>query len=367
AHPQSQRVLGVVDVGVSLAESDRGLAALGRQTALTAGLGLAVLAAGVGFFARRIVTRPVAALVDATRHIGAGELDHHIPLGSAADDEIGLLARSFNSMTDSLARAREEIRALLEGLEDQVEQRTAALREAQSQLAQSEKLSSLGRMAASIAHEINNPLAGILTFARLLVRGLEDGAGGFDREAALRHLRLVEREAGRCTAIVRNLLEFARQRPLALGPTDVNAAVEEALSLVAHQLALKGVAVEKSLEPLPRVSADFGQLRQAFVNIALNAGDAMAGGGRLAVSSGAAGDRLEVCFEDTGSGIAPEHLKHIFDPFFSTKEKGTGLGLSVVYGIVRRHGGDLDVRSEVGKGTAVRVRLPLSAAPAESA
>jgi two-component system, NtrC family, sensor kinase len=366
AHPESQRVLGVVDVGISLAEIDRGLSGLGRQTAQAAALGLLVLAAGVAFVARRIVTRPVAELMDATRRIAEGDLEHRIALGPAEDDEIGLLARSFNGMTDSLARARAEIRELMQGLETKVEQRTSALRDAQAQLGQSEKLASLGRMAASIAHEINNPLAGILTFAKLIIRTLEDDGEAVDREVLLRHLALVEREAGRCTAIVRNLLEFARQRPLALAPTDVNAAVEEALSLVAHQLSLKGVALAKRLEPLPPVPADFGQLRQAFVNVALNAGDAMAGGGRLTVASRAlAGGGVEVCFEDTGVGIPEEHLARIFDPFFSTKEKGTGLGLSVVYGIVQRHGGDLDVRSRVGEGTTMRIRLAAGAAARE--
>jgi two-component system, NtrC family, sensor kinase len=358
AHPESQRVLGVVDVGISLAEIDRGLRGLGRQTALAAALGLLVLAAGVGFVARRIVTRPVGELMHATRRIAEGDLEHRIPLRPAEDDEIGLLARSFNGMTDSLARARAEIRELMEGLETKVEQRTVALRDAQAQLAQSEKLASLGRMAASIAHEINNPLAGILTFAKLIIRTLQEDGEAVDREVLLRHLALVEREAGRCTAIVRNLLEFARQRPLTLAPTDVNAAVEEALSLVTHQLSLKGVALEKRLEPMPPVPADFGQLRQAFVNVALNAGDAMAGGGRLTVASRAlAGGGVEVCFEDTGVGIPEEHLARIFDPFFSTKEKGTGLGLSVVYGIVQRHGGDVEVRSRVGEGTTMRIRL----------
>jgi two-component system, NtrC family, sensor kinase len=367
AHPPGRQVLGVVDVGVSLAEADRSLRQLGRHTALAGSLGLLVLAGGVAFFARRIVVRPTAALVEATRRIAAGELEHRVPAGPAADDEIGLLARSFNSMTEALARAQAESRGLRDGLEAQVQQRTAALREAHSQLAQSEKLSSLGRMAASIAHEINNPLAGILAFAKLLVRALEEESAPFDRIAAVRQLRLVEREAVRCTAIVRSLLEFARQRPLTVAPVDVNAAVEEALSLVGHQLSLKAIVLERELGPVPPVPADFGQLRQAFVNVVLNAADAMAGGGRLKVTSRAAGPWAEVGFEDDGTGIPPEHLARIFDPFFSTKEKGTGLGLSVVYGIVQRHGGELDVRSRVGEGTCVRLRLPLAAAPAESA
>ena len=365
AHPESQRVLGVVDVGISLAEIDRGLADLERSTAAVSALGVIVLAAGVGFFARRLVVGPVAQLVEGTRRIAEGDLGHRILLEDGREDEIGLLARSFNRMTESLARADGEIRELMEGLERQVEQRTAALRDAQAQLVHAEKMASLGRLAASIAHEINNPLAGILTFAKLMVRTLEDESTDVPRSGHLKNLKLVQREAERCTAIVRNLLDFARQRPMTLAAVDVHAVIEEALSLVAHQLALKGVSVEKRLFAAPPVHGDFGQLRQAFVNVILNACDALAPGGRLLVTAGTAGESgpVEVSFEDTGAGIPPEHLARIFDPFFSTKEKGTGLGLSVVYGIVERHGGELDVKSEVGKGTRLRMRLPLVSAP----
>jgi len=365
AHPESQRVLGVVDVGISLAEIDRGLSDLERSTAAASALGVIVLATGVGFFARRLVVRPVAQLLEGTRRIAEGDLRHRILLEGNREDEIGLLARSFNRMTESLARADAEIRELMEGLERQVEQRTAALKDTQTQLVHAEKMASLGRLAASIAHEINNPLAGILTFAKLMIRTLEDGSAAVPRPGHLKNLRLVQREAERCTAIVRNLLDFARQRAMTLVAVDVGAVVEEALSLVAHQLALKGVAVEKRLAAVPPVQGDFGQLRQAFVNVILNACDAMGAGGRLTVTARTVGESgpVELTFEDTGMGIPSEHLARIFDPFFSTKEKGTGLGLSVVYGIVERHGGRMDVRSEVGKGTSLRIRLPLPSAP----
>jgi two-component system NtrC family sensor kinase len=369
AHPDAKKVLGVVDVGISLGEIDAGLAALQRRTLIFSGLGIVLLAASVSAFAGRLLVRPLSQLVEGTRRVAGGDLQHRIPLGAAREDEIGRLAASFDEMTASLARARQEVQALMDGLERQVEQRAAALREAQAQLAQAEKLASLGRMAASIAHEINNPLAGILTFAKLLVRTVDEDAAVTERETLLRNLKLVEREAERCTAIVRNLLDFARQRPLTLQAVDLNAVVEEALSLVANQLALKGVAIDTRLTPLPPVQADYGQLRQACVNVALNACDAMGAGGRLTVSTAHVPDRggVEVLFEDTGVGIPEEHLARVFDPFFSTKEKGTGLGLSVVYGIVRRHEGELDVQSRVGVGTRLRMRLPAAAAGAASA
>jgi two-component system NtrC family sensor kinase len=359
-HPATQSVLGVVDVVISLEAIDHKLAAIRTSAILLASLGILLLAAGVSLFARWLVVRPVAALVVGTQQITRGDLEHE--LRTPHGDELGMLASSFNDMTRSLKRAREELRALADSLEHQVEERTAELTAAQAQLVQSEKLSSLGKLAASIAHEINNPLSGILVYAKLLIRLQEEGdASEKARASALKNLRLVQRETERCSAIVRNLLDFARQRPLALKQIDVIGAVGEALSLVEHQMSMQGVTLEKHLHGPAMIEADFGQLRQAFLNIALNASDAMAKGGKLTVSSRfVQGARaIEIIFEDTGVGIPPDHLSKILDPFFTTKEKGTGLGLSVVYGIVERHKGKLDIQSRVGKGTRVTIRLPI--------
>jgi len=358
AHPVGQRVLGVVDVGISLAEVDDELAALQNATFLAIGLGVLGVALGAGLFARRAVLGPLRALRDGTERVAEGDLAHRLDAGRG--DELGQLAASFNHMTAALQAARTEIDGLLAGLERKVEQRTAALQEAQAQLVQAAKMASLGRMSASIAHEINNPLAGILTFSRLLVRELSEGPELPEREQAIKNLRLIEREAQRCTGIVRNLLDFARQRPLELKDVPLATVAGEALSLVAHALSLKQIAVEQRLDPGPTAKADFGQIRQAVVNVVLNACDAMDAGGRLAVSCAPAAEPgfVEIRVDDSGHGISPENLAHIFDPFFTTKKMGTGLGLSVVYGIVERHGGRLDVQSEVGRGTSVRLLLP---------
>ncbi len=364
-HPASKAVLGVVDVIISLAPIDTNLAKIRRSAILLASLGVLGLAAGVSLFARWLVVRPVASLVLGTRQVTRGDLAHEISV--PRNDELGSLATSFNDMTRSLRKAHQELQALNDNLEQQVEERTAELRSAQAQLIQSEKLSSLGKLAASVAHEINNPLAGILVYAKLLIRIEEDGdTSEKARAAALKHLRLVQRETERCSAIVRNLLDFARQRPLALRQMDVTGAIAEALSLVEHQLAMQGVSIERQVDGPALIEADFGQMRQAFVNIALNACDAMSKGGKLTVvSRHVPGSRqVEVVFDDTGVGIPPDHLSKILDPFFTTKEKGTGLGLSVVYGIVERHKGTLDIKSQVGKGTRVTIRLPLAEAGA---
>ena len=366
-HPPGQQVLGVVDIALSLTDVDWEVADLRRKTILFSLAGMAVLAAVVVFFGQFFVVRPVAELVRGTQKIARLELDQQIPVRRS--DEIGLLTTSFNEMSTSLNRARQELNALNESLERQVEERTVALKEAQAQLVQSEKMSSLGKLAASIAHEINNPLAGILTYAKLLIRmHEEDEVSGETRASCVRNLKLVQRETERCSAIVRNLLDFARQRPLTLKEVDVNQAVEESLLLLANQIAIQGIVLEKDLLPVPKVRADYGQLRQAFVNIALNACEAMSKGGTLKVASRPRPGEtmIDVVFTDTGPGIPPDHLSKILDPFFTTKEKGTGLGLSVVYGIVERHGGRLDIRSQVGQGTTVTIRLPTAAATASA-
>jgi two-component system NtrC family sensor kinase len=359
AHSPSQQVLGVIDVGISLADMDRELLSFRRVSLSATALGVLLLAAFFYVFAQKQVVRPVAALVKGTQRVARDQLDVEIRTDSRG--ELGLLAASFNDMTRSLRRLEGELRQLMEGLEGQVEERTAELKTAHEHLVRTEKLSSLGKLSASIAHEINNPLAGILTFAKLMIRTLEQGPpDDAARRTLVKNLALVQRETERCSAIVRNLLDFARERPLQLKEVDVNHVVEESVQLIANQIAMQGVTLEKDLARVPPVEADYGQLRQAFVNIALNACEAMGKGGRLSIATRPLPEAraVEISFGDDGPGIPPEVLRKIFDPFFTTKEKGTGLGLSVVYGIVERHQGKVEVESVVGKGTRFTIRLP---------
>jgi two-component system, NtrC family, sensor kinase len=369
--PKDQRVLGLLDVALSLRDvDDRRAAATWRILGLSI-LALVVLTALVSAIVRLLVLGPVRDMVAATRNLALGGAP--APLTIRSEDELGILGHSFNEMSDSLRKASVELQAAADHLEQQVEDRTAALRQAQEALVQSEKLASLGTLSASIAHEINNPLAGILTFARLMSRTLE--AGEVDdaaRAVCLKNLGLIQRETERCTRIVRSLLDFARARPIDLLAVDAVAALEEALSLTQHKLQLEQVVLTRDLSGGAVVRGDFGQLRQVFVNLILNACDAMPGGGTLAVTSKKVDDgrAVEIALADTGTGIAPENLSRIFDPFFTTKPMGTGLGLSVVYGVVEKHGGSMKAESRPGAGTTMTVRLPLEsgrAAPASAA
>jgi two-component system NtrC family sensor kinase len=359
AHPRERAVLGVLDVGVSLVQVDQDLSVFRRVTLVLSALLALLLGAVFWYVAKYRVVRPVEALVQATRRVAHDDLDTEIHVD--ARGELGLLAASFNEMTRSLRRVEGELQSLNEQLEEKVEERTGELRAAQDTLVRTEKLSSLGKLSASIAHEINNPLAGILTFAKLMIRTIEHGpVGEAERRTLVKQLALVQRESERCSAIVRNLLDFARERPLQLKDVDVNQVVEEVFQLVANQVAIQGLLVEKDLARVPMVDADFGQMRQAFMNIVINAIEAIGKGGHLRVATRPLPeeDAVEIVFQDDGPGIPPELMQKIFDPFFTTKEKGTGLGLSVVYGIVDRHKGRVSVDSEPGKGTRFTIRLP---------
>ena len=367
-HSRSEQVLGVLDVAVSLEDADRRLSVFRQGSLGITALGMLFFGGFLVAFARRRVVRPVEALLEGTRRVASDDLGHVIPV--TVQGELGVLAESFNDMTDSLRRVEGDLKLLNQVLERKVEERTADLTRAQAALLQSEKLSSLGQLSASIAHEINNPLAGILTFAKLLARdAVTDVPDEVRRRVFTKNLGLIQRESERCSAIVRNLLDFARERPLQLRDVDLDKVVTESLSLIGHQLALQGHRVETRLAALPPVHADFGELRQAFVNLALNAMEAMGKGGRLVVETRAVADGagVEIAITDNGPGIPEEIRGKIFDPFFTTKEKGTGLGLSVVYGIVQRHGGTVRVESAPGKGACFTIRLPVARAEAGEA
>lgn len=365
-HPLGRQVLGLLEVRISLGPLDASVIAFRRGFVAVLSVAAVALAALLYLWERTAIVAPLAALVEGTQRVARDDLDVEIAVDSR--DELGVLARSFNDMTRSLRRLQGELEEVLRGLESHLATRTAQLNDAHEQLVRSEKLSALGKLSASVAHEINNPLAGILTFAKLVSRTLAEGAPDDARRAALqRNLGLIERETQRCSSIVKNLLDFARERPMQQRPLDPRAPLDEALSLLDDQLKTHGIELERDLAAVPEVVADFGQLRQAFVNIAFNACEAMGSAGRLRVTTRPAGDGVEVVIADTGPGIPPDRLSKIFDPFFTTKEKGTGLGLSVVYGIVERHGGTISVESELGRGTAFTIRLPAQPRAANAA
>ncbi len=362
AHPADRTVLGVLDVRMSLARADAAIRRSETRTlAVAVGAFLAVAAASAAFL-HWTLRRPIRALAEGTRQVGAGNLEHRI--GARSRDDLGQLATSFDAMTESLRESREENRRWAQTLEDRVREKTEELKRIDAQILQIEKMASLGTLAASVAHEINNPLSGILTYAKLQAKRIRrDGADSELHRQMLQDLDLIVAETQRCGTIVRNLLLFSRKQDGEFHPVAVREVLDRAAALVAHHLAISNVRLESAVEP-PDVTVfgDDGQLQQALVALFVNAVEAMPDGGTLRVEVARAepGGEVRVRVADTGVGVAPEVLPHIFEPFFTTKSegKGVGLGLSVVYGIVERHGGTIAVQTEPGKGTTFTLTFP---------
>jgi len=360
--PAGNRILGVLDTDLSLGPVDRTLAAREEKLAVVTGLAIIAVSLISIFLIWIMVRRPVAALTEGTRHVAEGDLDYRIPVTSG--DEMGSLAASFNNMTTELKKAREENLEWMRTLEQRVEQKTGELERAYKHLAQAERMVALGKLAAVVAHEINNPLAGILTYTKLISRMAEKGFNGSVRlNEAKNYLRIIEGESRRCGAIVKNLLTFARQAPLHPQKNDLNAIVERCLLLVNHQLELQSIDLEKTLQPdIPPLYCDASQIQQALLALLMNAIEAMPEGGRLRVVSSfePSGRTARVSITDEGPGIPEDVLPRLFEPFFTTKEEGqgVGLGLAIAYGIVRQHRGNIEVSSAPQKGTTFTVILP---------
>jgi len=334
------------------------IAASERQLALGLGLTTLALVGLSAFVTWRVVIAPVRRLTAVTREVARGNLSVRARVTS--DDEIGELTNAWNETVADLATARAELDALVATLEQRVQSKTEELTKAHEQMLDVEKMASLGKLAAVVAHEVNNPLAGIATYARLL-RKRAARAGGASAETQ-RILELVESEAARCGEIVRNLLLFSRTPARRFMETDLRALLERCVLLFRHQAELQEVRVELRIAAdLPPMHCDPSQIQQLLLALSMNAIEAMPAGGQLVISAvRGTDDTIVVSVADNGPGISADDLPHVFEPFYTTKPegKGVGLGLAVVYGIAGRHHGTVGVTSHAGAGTTFTVRLP---------
>jgi two-component system, NtrC family, sensor kinase len=363
AHPASQKILGVLDTNLSLAKTDAQLAQSSWRMLAYTMFALLDISLLTWLFVWRLVGQPLKHLKDGTSELAGGNLGYQ--LGVDSTDEAGQLASSFNRMSLQLRAANEEIVAWAKTLEDRVEQKTRELKRAHEHVLHVEKMATIGKMAAVVAHEINNPLSGILTYAKLLKKWIQRGeAETSKRNDAEQCLDLIADESRRCGDLVKNLLTFSHTSPMNVQTTDLNTVVDRSVRLVAHQLELNGVELHLDLPSnLPAIQCDPGQIEQVLLALIMNAIDAMPRGGNLWVSTrmGEESDELAIEVRDDGSGIPPEILPNIFEPFLTTKETGksVGLGLAVSQNIIEGHRGRVDVNSEVGKGTTFTVTLPV--------
>lgn len=335
-HNKNEKTLGMIESNRSLERLDATIK--GQEKAIAVYVLSFVLLTSIAICATflRFVSRPVALLIEGMERAGRGNLDTPVRLTST--DEMQHLADAFNAMISDIKDAKQYLASM-----------------------ETEKLAVLGRMAAGVAHEINNPLTGIVVFSHLMLKRTQPESD--DHE----DLKMIIEQADRCKDIIKGLLDFARSSPVVSAPVNINEVLKHSLHLIESKADFQDIKfIVHTDEALGHIMGDPSKLQQVFLNLLVNAADAMEGRGTLTISTrtvpGNVGTLAEVEFTDTGSGIPEEDIPKIFEPFFTTKPvgKGTGLGLSVSYGIVEDHGGKIIVKSFPGEGASFFVRLPIS-------
>jgi len=340
----NDEIIGILYVGV-LEQKYRDIESRTILILLGSTLAAAFIATGASYFVSTRISGPIRGIVSASRELAKGNLDTRVDGHPVR--ELGNLADAFNSMAATL-KTRD------------VEQKEFA----RKKIMESERLAIIGQLAADVAHELNNPLHGIVAYSHLLLESLNG------EDASTTSIKKIVAQCDRCTKIIRGLLDFSRQRKPQKQPSDINALIEDSLSLVDTQALFHNIEVVTRLhKALPRIVMDPSQMQQVCMNMIINAAEAMGGSGKLTVRTRfALSGELAVAidFTDTGQGISGENLDRIFDPFFTTKEvgHGTGLGLAISYGIIKEHNGSVSVESELGRGTTFTVRLPVTVAEA---
>jgi two-component system NtrC family sensor kinase len=369
AHPESVRVVGVLDVALRLDRVEQQQAEATLHLVVLQFIQILILASVIILLTRRFVGKPIQQLMRGTRAVSEMSLDEPITIEHKTL-EFEELANSFDLMRERLKAALAELSQFAEQLELKVSERTEQLKAAHQKLLHSDRLASLGQLSASVAHEINNPISGVLNLSKLVERIMQEGRVPPGREEEVRkYLSRISAETARVGRIVSDLLAFSRRSKPQRSNADLNKLVSSTVSLVSHKLKLGETRADLDLAPdLPLVPCDASQMQQVVLNLVLNAAEACQsrGNGVVRISTRRKGDdAVELTVADNGEGIAKEHLTKIFDPFFTTKAegKGVGLGLAVLYGIVQAHDGEVEVRSKVGEGTAFVVTLPLAVEP----
>jgi two-component system NtrC family sensor kinase len=366
AHSPDARVLGVLRTGFSATSIVNASRQILMGTLFFWGAFVACLSVLLCIVLYYFVSRPVALMEEGMKRLSAGDFD--TPIEITSRDEMGLLSTALNSLSQEMKRYHGRLENWALELQKEVDKKTEEIMSTREQLVNAEKLASLGRLAAGVAHELNSPLTGIVTFSHLMRERIPP-----DQPENRGDLDVIIEQADRCSKIIKGLLGFSRKAESQKLAISANELMESTISMLEHQPKFQDIEMTRDFgEDLPKVTADPGQIQQVILNLITNATDAMSERGSLHMETRMLqedGTRyVEMLFTDTGPGILPEHMGRIFEPFFTTKPvgKGTGLGLPVSYGIIKRHGGDILVRSKVGQGTTFTVRLPVEDKPQET-
>lgn len=365
AHPSSMKVLGVLDVSFDLAQIDKEVSWIWWRVGIITGTMVLLMSAFTFYFTRHFVSDPIRQLIRAARSVSAMQLDSPITIDSS--EELGELAVSFDTMRLRLKEAQEENQRIMQSLETKVQERTEQLRIAHRKLLHTDRLASLGQLSASVAHEINNPLSGVLNLAMIMQRLVKEQGIPPDRiEEFKKYLSQVIGETTRVGRIVQDLLAFSRRSKPQRTKASLASIITATVNLLSHKLKLMNVAVELALDSsIPPIQCDASQIQQVLINLIMNGAESAQNrkDGKVVVRTLLNGTAHTVVLQvsDNGDGIQEENIPKIFDPFFTTKGegKGVGLGLAVVYGIIESHKGEIEVQSKVGEGTTFSMRLPM--------
>ncbi len=360
AHSSNEKLLGILDVKLSLEKGDTVISRTRNKMVFYSVILILITALVKGCFIRKIIHNPIRKLRDATKEVANLNLDHRVDIRSR--DELGNLATSFNTMTHQLKEANEAVQNWSSQLETRVKEKTEELEKAQSQLIRAAKMASKGELSAMVAHEINNPLSGILSYAKVSSKFLSrEDIDPETLETVRQNLNFISNETKRCGNIVKNLLLFSRKSSGDFKEEHLNAIIENSIKVIAHSVKMKELQLVKGLdEGNDVIECDAGGIEQVIVALIVNSIEATSSGGTITIKSDCRTekDRVRIMVTDTGKGIPADIIPHIFEPFISTKVKSTGLGLSVVYRIVEQHAGVIEVASKVNEGTTFTIILP---------
>jgi len=359
AHSPKVNILGVLDVVVSLEQLDSIIQSSTRKVILASGFLIVIISFISGLFITVLVNKPIKKIREGIEEVGNGNLDYKIEIDSK--NELGQVARRFNEMSSKLDDAYKEIKNWSETLNDKVSEKTDELKNIYEQVNQIEKLASLGKLSATVAHELNNPLAGILTYSKLITKKLQATQKDGEHVKIIEYLELISHESARCGQIVKDLLIFSRSERDVFAKENLLNIIDNSVTVLKHHLDIHGITLVKEYDALPiELYCNAHKIQQALMSLLMNSIEAMPNGGKIIISLTLEKNNIVLRIIDEGTGISDKDLPHIFDPFFSTKEasNGTGLGLAVSYGIIANHKGKIEVEKTSNQGTTFRVVLP---------
>ena len=361
AHQASETLLGSLIVRIPLNQLDDSV----RKSLVIAGLTTLLLVTFLMIFTRRKIRRPLTEIINASESVALGNKTVRLEMPPNQLNDLRLVSKAFNKMLDNLQAATDELENWSQQLEYKVQKKSEEISEIQNELINIERIASLGKLSSSVAHEINNPLSGVLTYTKLVHKHLRKMDMDHDeKESMLRYLNVIEGETKRCGDIVKGLLDFSRSDKVGFKPYHLHRLMKETYTLIEHQMKMENILFQTDFSATKDlILCNGNQVKQAGIAILMNASEAIHENGIILIKTSNPDDEhilLEIT--DNGAGIAPDDIPHIFEPFFSTKEKasGIGLGLAIVHGIIQNHNGKIDVNSEIGKGTTISIQVPLT-------